>query len=239
MKPEFFRHHKLYLAEKETKLPLRVAFAGLWTVADRAGRFAWEPIQIKLDCLPYDDIDFSRVLDVLEARGFIMKYASGKLGAIPGFNRHQVINNKERESIIKAPTQEESDAWASRCDALTTALFLDQGEGKGRERKGTRKGKEGASETPEGFEAWYSVYPKKQKKQDAIEAWLDLMPNAELQATMISVIPDHIKGNEWWKEENKKWIPLPASWIRAKRWTDQFQQTREQPKRAPRSMDDL
>ncbi len=77
------------------------------------------------------------------------------------------------------------------------------------------------------FELWYSEYPRKQKKEDAFKAWCDLNPNAELQAIMKSVIPAQIKGNEWWKDDKKQFIPLPASWIRAKRWTDQFQQVRE------------
>ena len=74
IKPEFFRHEALYEAERETGLPLRVAFAGLWTVADREGRFHWRPRALKLDCLPYDEVDFSRVLDALATRGFIVQY---------------------------------------------------------------------------------------------------------------------------------------------------------------------
>ena len=240
MKPEFFTHHDLFSAEKEFKLPLRVAFAGLWTVADRAGRFTWKPIEIKLACLPYDDVDFSRVLDALESRGFILKYAQGKLGAIPSFSRHQFINNKERESSIPPPTQEEIDAWVTRNNRVTEVLFLDQGEGKGREGKEKRKGKEQASSTPEGFEAWYADYPRKQKRQDAEDAWRDLNPDADLQAEMRSCLPAQIKGNEWWKEDKKQFIPLPASWIRAKRWTDRFESGRRQEdKKIIRSMDDL
>ena len=65
IKPEFFRHAGLFDLEQETGLPLRVAFAGLWTAADREGRFAWKPRELKLDCLPFDLVDFSRVLDAL------------------------------------------------------------------------------------------------------------------------------------------------------------------------------
>ena len=43
VKPEFFTHEGLFDAEKATKLPLRVAFVGLWCAADREGRFRWEP----------------------------------------------------------------------------------------------------------------------------------------------------------------------------------------------------
>jgi hypothetical protein len=62
IKPEFFRHADLYEAEKETGLPLRLAFAGLWTAADREGRFKWRPRELKLDCLPHDEVDFHACL---------------------------------------------------------------------------------------------------------------------------------------------------------------------------------
>ena len=54
IKPEFYRHHDLFLAEKESGLPLRLAFSGLWLCADKEGRFKWNPNQLKLDELPYD-----------------------------------------------------------------------------------------------------------------------------------------------------------------------------------------
>ena len=63
VKPEFFTHEGLFELEKETGLPIRVAFAGLWCAADREGRFKWEPRRLGVQILPYDQVDFSRVLD--------------------------------------------------------------------------------------------------------------------------------------------------------------------------------
>jgi hypothetical protein len=74
IKPEFFRHYDLWQAEQEAGLPLRLAFIGLWCVADREGRFHWRPQQLKVEILPYCDIDFSRVLDAWVTRGFVVKY---------------------------------------------------------------------------------------------------------------------------------------------------------------------
>lgn len=107
IKPEFFRHHDLYLAELESKLPLRVAFAGLWTAADREGRFKWSADALKLDCLPYDKIDFGRVLEELRTRGFITKYSTeiGEYGFIPSWKNHQVINPHEAQSKIPDPDE--------------------------------------------------------------------------------------------------------------------------------------
>jgi hypothetical protein len=104
VKPEFFRHEALFEAERESQLPLRIAFVGLFTCCDREGRFRWRPRQLKLDVAPYDDIDFSRALDVLAERGFILKYeVAGQLyGCIPSWRKHQCINNKEMPSQLPA-----------------------------------------------------------------------------------------------------------------------------------------
>lgn len=92
IKPEFFLHDGLFDLEHETSLPIRVAFVGLWCAADREGRFRWEPRRLGATILPYDGVDFSRVLDALATRGFVVRYASdgSEFGCIPTFSRHQV-----------------------------------------------------------------------------------------------------------------------------------------------------
>ena len=125
IKPEFFRHERLFEAERESGLPLRLAFAGLWTTCDREGRFAWRPRQLKLDCLPYDELDFSRVLDALTTRGFLVRYrvtdenGAHDFGFIPSWRKHQVINPRERDSELPDPDnceilQEDADASGTR-----------------------------------------------------------------------------------------------------------------------------
>ncbi len=135
VKPEFFRNHKLYVAESEEDLPLRLAFAGLWTACDREGRFKWSPDELKLDCLPYDNVDFSRVLHALTTRGYIVKYRVGDelFGCVPTWNKHQVINNRESDSLLPDVSMGEvvTDACPTRAPRDT-----DLHKGKGRERKG-------------------------------------------------------------------------------------------------------
>ena len=150
IKPEFFHHEGLFEAELETKLPLRVAFAGLWCIADREGRFKWEPRRIGVQVLPYDGVDFSRVLDALATRAFVIKYRVGDacFGFIPSFLKHQVINNRESESVLPDPEGniEETPINTEEIDACPTRAPRDdhagQGEGKGREGNG----KEGVSQ---------------------------------------------------------------------------------------------
>ncbi len=152
IKPDFFKHEGLFDAEMETGLPLRVAFAGLWCVADREGRFEWRPRALKTDVLPYDEVDFPRVLDALATRGFLVRYAcqGREYGFIPGWRRHQSVNNKERPSDLPEPPenlpehpkeQELTNASATRDPRDSESLRNSPGEGEG---KG--KGKEGKEE---------------------------------------------------------------------------------------------
>ncbi len=153
VKPEFFRHFGLYQAEKAESLPLRLCFVGLWTVADRRGRFKWIPEQLKVDCCPYDDIDFSRVLDALATRGFLVKYASNEefFGWIPSFETHQVINNRESESILPDPATcgilSDTSTRAPRVPhACLTESQGYKAEGKGKEGNKEGKGTDISSE---------------------------------------------------------------------------------------------
>jgi len=169
IKPEFFLHEGLFEAERAAKLPLRLAFAGLWCAADREGRFKWEPRRLGVQVLPYDGVDFSRVLDALMTRGFIQKYMSGtaEYGVIPSFTAHQVINNRERESELPEPPKvidsQCFDASSTRDarddDGNTDSESGREGKGKehGRERNMEGKGRADALACPQRIEvgSWF------------------------------------------------------------------------------------
>lgn len=153
IKPELAAHEGLFDLEKETGLPIRFAWCMLFTVADREGRFKWQPRTLKAQILPHDELDFSRVLDAWVTRGFVLKYCVKGVwyGWIPTFTKHQVINNRESPSDIPPFERADEvyqtlDACATResrraprdADASGTCEVHAQAEGKGRkEGKGT------------------------------------------------------------------------------------------------------
>jgi len=150
IKPELFRHEGLFDLEVETKLPIRVAWMGLFTCADREGRFPWRPRVLKTMILPYDEVDFSRLLEALASHGFIVKYeVDGELyGCIPTFKKHQRFsgNEAQSESQLPAPPSESTrelpgNDSGSKSDTSEKAVVFQ--EGNGREGKGTEgNGKE-------------------------------------------------------------------------------------------------
>jgi hypothetical protein len=189
IKPGFFRHEELYLLEKATALPMRISFAGLWTVADREGRFKWRPKEIKLDVLPFDEVDMEDVLDKLFEAGFILKYCvDGKYyGYIPSFLEHQVINAREAKSTLPVITQQ--------CMCMHVHAH---GEGKGREEEG------------KGIQAHVIYVPTDEPK---IEATLPLPP-VPLEPPIDEDEPfiskseafEYLKGNYLVIEETRKTI---------------------------------
>ena len=74
IKPAFFENELL----GEWPPLDRLAFIGMWTVADFKGCFEYRPKRLKLKLLPYDDCEIEIIIDRLESKGFIKKYYINK-----------------------------------------------------------------------------------------------------------------------------------------------------------------
>jgi len=108
IKPGFFLND--LLAEIE---PLgRLLFAGLWTIADKAGRLEYRVKKIKASVLPYDDCDIEKFINELEKRNFITIYIvkNEKYLQINNWSKHQKPHKNENESELpSAPIQGKSN----------------------------------------------------------------------------------------------------------------------------------
>jgi hypothetical protein len=143
IKPDIGKHEELWDLGQSTGLPVYQAFTLLWCYADREGRFEWRPRSLKTDILPYWDGDFSRVLDALATRGFIVKYACGdrEFGVIPTFSKHQVVNHRESPSELPEPNDSNILTRDARVDdACTVSPGSAHGEGNGKGREGNGMG---------------------------------------------------------------------------------------------------
>lgn len=68
------------------------------------------------------------------------------------------------------------------------------------------------------FDDFWTVYPRKEAKGAALKAWTKAIAKAE---------PDQIidRVNRWKASKNfpeRQFIPLPASWLNAERWSDEL-----------------
>jgi hypothetical protein len=187
IKPEFFQHERLFEAEQQTGLPLRLAFIGLWTQADREGRFEWRPLRLKTNVLPWDSVDFAAVLDALAAAGFVVKYAAGEkiVGAIPSWHKHQRPHSNESPSPWPPPLTPTDGGNASSVGASPSSNGASPEHlgGKGFAKDSLRKDsliedslrKDSPVCAPESdpadFESFWKAYPRKAEKRKAHKAW--------------------------------------------------------------------
>ena len=70
------------------------------------------------------------------------------------------------------------------------------------------------------FESFYSKYPRKEAKKDALKAFVQLSPSDELLQLILMGVENQKKTDQWTKDCGK-YIPLPASWLRGRRWEDE------------------
>ena len=98
IKPGFFTNDEL------CALPMvdRLLFAGLWVIADRAGRVEDRPRKIRAEVMPYDDFDADKALEELHAAGFIARYdvAGVKVIQVLAWDKHQNPHVKESPSSL-------------------------------------------------------------------------------------------------------------------------------------------
>ena len=101
LKPGFFKNEDL----AECSSWARLCFAGLWTIADREGRLEDRPKRIKGELFPMDSIEVGPLLDELQARGFIFRYAyqGQEFIQIIQFHKHQNPHFREPQSVIPSP----------------------------------------------------------------------------------------------------------------------------------------
>jgi hypothetical protein len=69
------------------------------------------------------------------------------------------------------------------------------------------------------FDEFYSKFPKKVARKDAVKAWSRL--TAEQQQKALAAIDDHVR---MWTAEgrDKQYIPHPASWLNGERFDDEI-----------------
>lgn len=71
----------------------------------------------------------------------------------------------------------------------------------------------------DGFLEFWGVWPKKVDKAVARRAWATLAPGAALQASIIAAVRAWADRPEW-RQDDGRWIPKHATWLRNGRWTD-------------------
>lgn len=121
---------------------------------------------------------------------------------------------KYRAAIVDKRRESGSKGGKSKANAKQMLSKILPKERKGKERK-----EEGNKEND--FDVFWSAYPKKKSKDDALKAWQkkkDKPPIAEILAKL-----ELQKKSDQWQKEAGQFIPYPATYINAGGWHDEIE----------------
>jgi hypothetical protein len=219
IKPGFFKNETL----AECAPLARLLFAGLWCIADRAGRLEDRPKRIRAEILPYDDGSVDDMLNDLHKAGFILRYKVGMNGYIQvlNFDKHQNPHCRESESTIPAPDEhsactvrEQDEHRTGPADSLNLipdSLNLIPEK--------TTCSPSASEFADDGFDRFWDAYGKKTGKQNAISQWKKIRPDAELLKVILQAAKACAGSYE------PKFRKDPERWLKDRRWEDEIAHT--------------
>ena len=72
----------------------------------------------------------------------------------------------------------------------------------------------------EGFEQFWTAYPKKTAKGAALKSWLQLKPSVELTEHILHAVSQQ-RDSPQWQRDGGQFIPHPSTWLNQARWDDE------------------
>jgi len=102
IKPGFFKDAKVV----SCSYAARLLFQGLWCIADYKGRFKYEPLEVKMEIFPADDVDINKMMDELAEKKlieFYTEHSGTTLVQVRGFEKHQNPHINEKQNRDKTP----------------------------------------------------------------------------------------------------------------------------------------
>jgi hypothetical protein len=213
----------------------QLLFAGLWCLADRDGKLDDRPARIKAHIFPYYEPkpNVITLLDKLCHCNFIQRYTVGmtKYIKVLKFVEHQRPHPHEAASKIPDPENiNESDVMACHDNAMTEpyngskcksdSLIPDSLIPDSLITAAVTSGSGGGSQQ-ENFDRFWSAYPKKMGKQEALKAWEKISPKNGLVEKMLSALEIQRKWPEW-NKAGGQFIPRASTWLNGKRWEDEI-----------------
>ena len=137
LKPDFFKDEDI----KELPFEARLFYQGLWVQADRDGRGEDRPERLKIEIMPYDEVDAEKIMQLLACpkkngkRPFIVRYEidGEKYYQIINWQKHQKPHKTERESVIPPAPKELLTVKQPLGNGSATNISVGNGDGDGKE----------------------------------------------------------------------------------------------------------
>lgn len=215
-------HTTIWVSGQVAKLSrdARLLFIGTITIADDDGRLKGSPAYLRSQIFPYDEDvtigDVRKWLDEILKLKLITKYIVEEEDYLshPNWTEYQTLrSDRRKESHIPSPDS----------SVTTTRQPNDNQVGDKRPPKVSKgKVREDKRSDLTAFETFYSAYPRKIAKKNALKAWSKIDVTPDLLKTILEAIEKQKKCSQWVKDGGK-FIPHPASWLNAERWNDEVE----------------
>jgi hypothetical protein len=186
-------------------------YVRLLLIADDFGLLDIDPMNLKIRALPgRDQFDLERIAkctaELIEIELLSAYAVNGKkYAAVENWNQRRWA---KASKLPMPPWGKEHIAGGYVAPTASAAQSAKKPSDKGN------------GEPPAGFSAFWELYPRKEAKADAIHAWIEQNPDADLQARILAAVAAQ-KSNGQWSKENGQFIPYPAKWLNARRWEDE------------------
>ena len=138
-------------------------------------------------------------------------------GETPGADAPASVSAQEQEA-------QEQPAPFSQPEAQPEQPTLSPEQpAKPKRKKGRKDRRDELPVRPQDFDRWYSLFPRKDAKQDAVCAWNDADEEGVLPEITVleKALEWQIQANDWNPRTRRNYIPMPATYLNARRWRDE------------------
>ena len=122
--------------------------------------------------------------------------------------------NRRRAQHAKYPSPTDDNICQQMPADASTCVVSREARSEKREAR-----HEKAAPSPDGFDQFWTHYPRKVAKTRAQRAWTKLAPSEHLTATILAAV-SAATTSESWRRDHGQWIPHPATWLNDRRWED-------------------
>lgn len=138
------------------------------------------------------------------------------------WDKHQ--NRRAQKSKFPLPcsldsicTQQETNEGFDTCAQMQADSSVNVNENVNEKRK--RVSAQRGAGVDDTFDQFWSVYPRKVGKKDAVKVWNQIRPNPDLTNKIVQGV-ERWKRSEQWTKDDGRFIPYPATFLRGERWNE-------------------
>ncbi len=140
--------------------------------------------------------------------------------------RKKYSESRAKNRKGKAVSKSHDNHMSNICNSYDEHMVNENEDVNVNEVKGTKKR---MTYDDPGFQAFWSAYPRKAAKANALKAFEKLNPDGDLMKMMIGALSRWSKSEQWTKDGGQ-FVPHAATWLNGRRWEDELQ-IQEQPER--------